>query len=186
MGVSFNINPSSSSSVPQTHFKTQKFLVICSYILLAAASSFIFLTLSLRLFPSLCGFFLILLHVLTIIVAISACSVAISGSSKWYAAHMVVTVITAIFQGSASVLIFMSTADFLGYLKSYVREENGVVILRMAGVLSVLIFFLEWVVLTLAFKLRYHAFLEGNNGAGGGGLRVQDENQKNWPWVFQA
>ncbi|KAH7572954.1 hypothetical protein JRO89_XS03G0041600 [Xanthoceras sorbifolium] len=86
----------------------------------------------------------------------------------------------------ASVLIFMSTADFLGYLKSYVREENGVVILRMAGVLSVLIFFLEWVVLTLAFKLRYHAFLEGNNGAGGGGLRVQDENQKNWPWVFQA
>ncbi|KAK2642004.1 hypothetical protein Ddye_023767 [Dipteronia dyeriana] len=186
MGVSFNINPP-SSSVPEANLRTHKILVICNYILLAAASSFIFLTLSLRLFPSLCGFFLILLHVLTIIVAISAFSVATSGSSKWYAAHMVVTVITAIFQGSASVLIFMSTADFLGYLKSYVREENGVVILRMAGVLSVLIFFLEWVVLTLAFKLRYHAFLQGSNGAAAnGGLRFQDENQKNWPWVFQA
>ncbi|KAJ4723757.1 Transmembrane protein [Melia azedarach] len=185
MGVSFNINP--TSSAPETHTKKHKFLLVCNYILLAAASSFIFLTLSLRLFPSLCGFFLILLHVLTILIAVFACTVATSGSGKWYATHMVATVLTAIFQGSISVLIFASTTDFLGYLKSYVREEDGAIILRMAGCLSVLIFFLEWVVLALTFLLRYHAFVSSSAANGGGyGGRFQEEDPKGWSRPFQV
>ncbi|KAG6751229.1 hypothetical protein POTOM_045751 [Populus tomentosa] len=133
------------------------------------ASSCIFLTLSLRLFPSLCGFFVILLHVVTIIAAVSGCSATLSGSNKWYAAHMVSTSLTAIFQGSVSVLIFTQTGDFLGYLKSYVREEDGAVILKLAGGLCLLIFCLEWVVLVLAFLLRYYAFVEGNGNTAGDG-----------------
>ncbi|KAH8490333.1 hypothetical protein H0E87_022750 [Populus deltoides] len=133
------------------------------------ASSCIFLTLSLRLFPSLCGFFVILLHVVTIIAAVSGCSATLSGSNKWYAAHMASTSLTAIFQGSVSVLIFTQTGDFLGYLKSYVREEDGAVILKLAGGLCLLIFCLEWVVLVLAFLLRYYAFVEGNGNSAGDG-----------------
>ncbi|KAJ0092095.1 uncharacterized protein LOC116118526 [Pistacia vera] len=177
MGVSFN----PSSSLPQTPSKKHKTLLVSSYILLAAASSFIFLTLSLRLFPSLCGFFLILLHVLTICVAVFSCHVASTASNRWYAAHMVVTVVTAIFEGSISVLIFTNTAGFLGYLKSYVREEDGVVILKLAGALTVLIFCLEWVVLTLAFLLRYKEFVAGSNGS-----RIQEEQSKDWPRPFQV
>ncbi|OAY59247.1 uncharacterized protein LOC110624588 [Manihot esculenta] len=188
MGVFIRHNQ--SSPVVQSHHRMHKFFLICNYILLSAASSCIFLTLSLRLFPSLCGFFLILLHILTIIGAVSGSAVATSGSSKWYAAHMVTISLTAIFQGSVSVLIFTQTGDFLGYLKSYVREEDGAVILKLAGGLCVLIFCLEWVVLTLAFLLRYYAFVEGSGGAGGGSLaaggKYQEEEMKNWPWPFQV
>ncbi|KAH6769510.1 transmembrane protein [Perilla frutescens var. frutescens] len=106
---------------------------------------------------------------------------------------MVATVLTAIFQGSVSVLIFTRPADFLGHLKSYVREEDGVVILKLAGGLCILMFCLEWVVLTLAFFLNYYAYVErkGINGDGGGyGVRsgkVQDdEDLKSWPWPFQV
>lgn len=81
--------------------------------------------------------------------------------------------VTAIFEGSMSVLIFTNTTEFLGYLKSYVREEDGVVILKLAGALSVLIFFLEWVVLTLAFLLRYKEFVAGSNGS-----RLHEEQSK--------
>lgn len=72
--------------------------LLCNYILLGAASSYSFLTLSLRLISSLYGFFLILLHVFTIVGAVSGCAAASgSGSGRWYAAHMVSTVLTAIF-----------------------------------------------------------------------------------------
>jgi hypothetical protein len=182
------INNHKSCPVTESHHSTHKFFTICNYILLCAASSCIFLTLSLRLFPSLCGFFVILLHMFTIIAAVSGCSVALSGSNKWYAAHMISTSLTAIFQGSVSVLIFTQTGDFLGYLKSYVREEDGAVILKLAGGLCLLIFCLEWVVLVLAFLLRYYAFAEGN-GSGAGSFdrngKVQEEELKNWPWPLQ-
>ncbi|CAK7322486.1 unnamed protein product [Dovyalis caffra] len=181
------INNHKSCPVTESHQRIHKFFTICNYILLCAATSCIFLTLSLRLFPSLCGFFVILLHMFTITAAVSGCSAALSGSNKWYAAHMVSTSLTAIFQGSVSVLIFTQTGDFLGYLKSYVREEDGAVILKLAGGLCVLIFCLEWVVLVLAFWLRYYAFVEGNgNGsAGSRNGKVQEDELKNWPWPLQ-
>ncbi|XP_065873800.1 uncharacterized protein [Euphorbia lathyris] len=163
-----------------------------NYILMGAASSCIFLTLSLRLVPSVCGFFLILLHIVTIAGAVSGCAAASSGTNRWYAAHMVATVLTAIFQGSISVLIFTRTGDFLGKLKSYVREEDGEVILKLGGGLCVLIFCLEWVVLTLAFFLKYYGYVDGDGGGGGGGgvrrsSKVQqEEDLKDWPWPFQV
>ncbi|PIN23198.1 hypothetical protein CDL12_04060 [Handroanthus impetiginosus] len=103
-----------------------------------------------------------------------------------------VTVLTAIFQGSVSVLIFTRPSDFLSHLKSYVREEDGVVILKLAGGLCILMFCLEWVVLTLAFFLNYYAYVEkkGINGNKSYGMRsgkVQDEEDlKSWPWPFQV
>ncbi|KAI9185811.1 hypothetical protein LWI28_010874 [Acer negundo] len=179
-----------------SHHHTQKIFLFSNYILLGAASSCIFLTLSLRLFPSLCGFFFVLLQVLTVAGAVSGCAAASSDSGRWYGAHMVATVLTAIFQGSVSVLIFTRTGDFLGLLKSYVREEDGAVILKLAGGLCVVIFCLEWVVLTLAFFLKYYAIVEGggDNGSSGGGVVAvrrsakvgQDEDLKDWPWPFQV
>ncbi|WOG82956.1 hypothetical protein DCAR_0102128 [Daucus carota subsp. sativus] len=152
-----------TSSSTHSHPKTHKFFIFINYILLGASCSCIFLTLSLRLIPSLVGFFLILLHILTIAGALAGCNAATSGAGKWYAAHMVATVLTAIFQGSVSVLIFTSTDNFLGNLKSYVNEENGAKILKLTGGLCVLIFCLEWVVLTLAFFLKYYAYLDNDN-----------------------
>lgn len=102
---------------------------------------------------------------------------------------MVYSVLTAIFQGSVFVLIFTKTGDLLGNLKSYVREEDGVMILRLAGGLCALIFCLEWVVITLAFFLKYYASVEGNNGtvAMKNRAKVQDEEDiKNLPWPFQV
>ncbi|KAK7243197.1 hypothetical protein RIF29_37986 [Crotalaria pallida] len=175
----------------QKHHHMHKLFLLCNYMLLGAASSCIFLTLSLRLFPSLCGFFLILLHVLTILGAVSGCAAVSNGTTRWYSAHMVFTVLTAIFQGSVAVLIFTSTSNFLGRLNSYVREEDGAVILKLGGGLGVLIFFLEWVVLTLAFFLKYYAIVEGNGGSGAivamrSGKVQQDEDLKDWPWPFQV
>ncbi|KAL3838511.1 hypothetical protein ACJIZ3_023102 [Penstemon smallii] len=181
-----SIDSCDDSSHPHTH----KIFLITNYILLGAASACIFLTLSLRLFPSLIGFLLILLHVITIFGAVAGCAAASRSSSKFYGAHMVATVLTAIFQGSVSVLIFSRPSDFLGRLKSYVREEDGVVILKLAGGLCVVIFCLEWVVLTLAFFLNYYAYVErkGINGNSSYGVRsgkVQDEeDMKNLPWRF--
>ncbi|XP_062105144.1 uncharacterized protein LOC133816852 [Humulus lupulus] len=193
MGLSMTADP--PSCVTESHYNTHKVFLLCNYILLGAASSCIFLTLSLRLLPSVCGVFLILLHVITIIGAVAGCTAASRGSGKWYGVHMVATVLTAIFQGSVSVLIFTSTGNFLGNLKSYVREEDGAVILKLAGGLSVLIFCLEWVVLVLAFFLRYYAYVEGGQ-AGQQGLRAypikrtakvqQDDDLKDWPWPFQV
>ncbi|KAJ8435155.1 hypothetical protein Cgig2_018983 [Carnegiea gigantea] len=163
---------------------THKIFLLCNYILLGAASSCIFLTLSLRLVPSAVGLLLILLHVITIAGAVSGSAASSSGSHKWYAFHMVATVLTAIFQGSVSVLIFTTTANFLAALKSYVREEDGAVILKLAGGLCVLMFCLEWVVMSLAFVLRYHAFVDGSVGSGNVGTGKEDD-LKNWPWPFQ-
>ncbi|KAD4179150.1 hypothetical protein E3N88_27741 [Mikania micrantha] len=165
--------------------KTHKLFMVCNYVLLGAASSCIFLTLSLRLFPSVVGGFLILLHIITIAGAVAGFNAA--GSSKWYAAHMVATVLTAIFQGSVSVLIFTTTANFLGALKSYVREDDATVILKMSGALCIAMFCLQWLVLTLAFFLRYHASVEGGSHGQIKSSKVQDEEDtKNWPWPFQV
>ncbi|KAF7842096.1 Transmembrane protein [Senna tora] len=68
---------------------------------------------------------MILHHVFTIIGVVSGCAAASARTSREYSAHMVATVLTAIFHGSVSVLIFTRTGDFLGSLKSYVREEDG-------------------------------------------------------------
>ncbi|KAH7838185.1 hypothetical protein Vadar_023026 [Vaccinium darrowii] len=167
---------------------THKVFLFCNYILLGAASSCIFLTLSLRLIPSLCGFAVIFLHILTIAGAVSGCAAASSGAGKWYGTHMVATVTTAIFQGSVSVLIFTSTSNFLGNLKSYVQEEDAAVILKLAGGLSVLIFCLEWVVLTLVFCLRYNVYAEGGDVPKRSAKvqQVEEEDMKNWPWPFQV
>lgn len=174
-----------SQSIPESQHMTHKIFLISNYILLGAASSCIFLTLSLRLLPSWCGFLLILLHILTIGGAVTGCTAASAGSNKWYAAHLITTVVTAIFQGSVSVLIFSSTSSFLGNLKSYVREEDGGVILKLEGSLCILIFCLEWVVLGLAFVFRYHEFVQGNSGSSSNG-KVQHEDSSDWPWPFQV
>ncbi|KAL7148424.1 hypothetical protein ABFS83_06G177300 [Erythranthe nasuta] len=189
MGLSIG---SGSGDGESTH--THKVFLLTNYLLLGAASSCIFLTLSLRLIPSLIGFLLVLLHIITIAGAVSGCAAASrGGGSKFYGAHMVATVLTAIFQGSVSVLIFTGPSDFLGHLKSYVRLEDGVVILKLAGGLCVVIFCLEWVVLTLAFFLNYYAYVEkrGNNGNinsyGMKSGRVQDEDDlKTLPWPVQV
>ena len=159
-----------------SHHLTHKIFLICNYILLGASSSCIFLTLSLRLLPSVVGLLFILLHITTIAGAVTGCA----GSHRWYAFHTVATVLTAVFQGSVSVLIFATTGNFLGALKSYVREEDGEVILKMAGGLCVLIFCLEWVGLSLAFLLRYRAFIDGNLE------NKKEEDLKNWPWPSQV
>ncbi|KAG6384264.1 hypothetical protein SASPL_155934 [Salvia splendens] len=114
---------------------THKVFLITNYILLGAASSCIFLTLSLRLIPSLVGALLILLHIVTIGGAISGCAAATRrvGGGKFYGAHMVATVLTAIFQGSIAVLIFTRPEDFLARLDSYVLQDDGVLILKLAG-----------------------------------------------------
>ncbi|KAL6504594.1 hypothetical protein OROHE_023352 [Orobanche hederae] len=119
---------------------THKVFLLTNYILLGGASSCIFLTLSLRLIPFLIGALLVLLHIITIAGTISECVAASHGGSKSYDVHMVVTVLTAIFQGSVSVLIFTGPYDFLGHLKSYVSEQDDIVILKLAGGLCVLIF----------------------------------------------
>ncbi|MED6169114.1 hypothetical protein PIB30_018245 [Stylosanthes scabra] len=190
MGISLNSN--NNGSVSPQHYHIHKAFLFSNYILLGAASSCIFLTLSLRLLPSLCGFFLILLHIFTIVGAVSGCAAVSAGISRWYSAHMIFTVLTAIFQGSVSVLVFTRTSDFLGQLKSYVREEDGSVILKLAGGLSILIFCLEWMVMTLAFFLKYYHYVEGENHHGGAIVAVRsskvqnEENLKDWPWPFQV
>nr|GLL23129.1 hypothetical protein DM860_009114 [Ipomoea trifida]GMC76960.1 hypothetical protein DM860_009114 [Ipomoea batatas]GME21466.1 hypothetical protein DM860_009114 [Ipomoea batatas] len=183
MGLRLGGNNDSNSS------GAQKAFLFCNYVLLGAASSCIFLTLSLRLLPSLCGFFLILLHAFTIGGAVLGCaSVSSDTGVKLYGTRMVATVLTAIFQGSVFVLIFTRTGDFLGNLKSYVREEDGEMILRLAGGLCALIFCLEWVVLTLAFILKYKAAADTNGVVGMRSAKVvhDEEELKNWPWPFQV
>ncbi|XP_010485583.1 PREDICTED: uncharacterized protein LOC104763881 [Camelina sativa] len=146
----------------ESSFYTHKLFLFSNYVLLGASSSCIFLTLSLRLIPSLCGFFLILLHATTIAAAVSGCAAVSYGKNRWYAAHMITTVLTAIFQGSVSVLFFTNTSNFLESLNSYVREKEASMILKLAGGLCVVIFCLEWIVLVLAFFLKYYAYVEGD------------------------
>nr|AFK36664.1 unknown [Medicago truncatula] len=170
----------------QHQYNIHKAFLFCNYILLSASSSCISLTLSLNLFPSICGIFFILLHAFTIAGAVSAsASSSITTLTRWYSAHMVVTVLTAIFQGSVSVLIFTRTEDFLVELKSYVREEDGSVILKLCGGLTILIFLLEWVVLILAFFLKCYSYHEGGDGAMRSGKVQNQEDLKDWPLSLQ-
>ncbi|KAG0485101.1 hypothetical protein HPP92_009180 [Vanilla planifolia] len=126
------LSSAASQEMSPAHYRTHKIFLLSNYLLLGAASSCIFLTLSLRLIPSAVGFLLILLHSLTIAGAVSGCAVANSSARKWHGAHMVATVLTAILQGSVALLVFTRTAEFLlGGLRSYVRVEDGVIILRM-------------------------------------------------------
>ncbi|GAA0140417.1 hypothetical protein Leryth_001745 [Lithospermum erythrorhizon] len=176
MGLSINTNHNNPTI--QSHSLTHKIFLLTNYLLLGASSSCIFLILSLRLIPSVFGSLLILLQILTIAGAVFGCTAVSDGANKWYAAHMIATVLTAIFQGSVSVLVFTTTSDFLGHLKSYVNEENGEKILKLAGGLCVVVFCLEWIALGLAFRMRYYAFVEGNNGPsyyGRSNGKVQDE-----------
>ncbi|GAB2297091.1 hypothetical protein Dimus_031190 [Dionaea muscipula] len=183
MGVSLH---SSRCSISQSSHHAHKIFLLCNYILIGSASSCIFLTLSLRLFPSVTGFLFILLNIITIVGAVSGCTAAASGgSNRWYAAHMIATVLTGIFQGSVSVLIFTTTGNFLAALKSYVKEDDGAVILKLAGGLCILMFCLEWVVLFLAFLLRYRAFVDGDLSSTNG-QTTREEELKNWPWPFQV
>lgn len=93
----------------------------------------------------------------------------------------------AVLQGAVALLVFTRTGDFLGELKSYVQEEDGVVILRMVGSLGLVMFVLEWVVLVLDFVMRFYVHVEGSNGGGGGAKVRQDEDVvKDWPWPFQV
>ncbi|XP_064983737.1 uncharacterized protein LOC135668515 [Musa acuminata AAA Group] len=181
MGM-MSIASSAPEAASPAHCRAHKAFLLSNYILLGAASSCIFLTLSLRLFPSLNGFLLILLHGLTIAAAVAGCTAASSSGSsgRWYGAHMVATVLAAILQGAVAVLVFTRTADFLAEgLRSYVREEDGVVILRMVGALCVVIFCMEWMVMALAFVLRYYAYVDGN--AMGRSAKVQQgERASNW------
>uniref|UniRef100_J3M8P8 Uncharacterized protein n=1 Tax=Oryza brachyantha TaxID=4533 RepID=J3M8P8_ORYBR len=130
---------------------TRRAFLLCNYLLLGAASGCIFLTLSLRLLPSPCGLLLVFLHALTAVFAAAGCSGSFSSGGG---AHTASAVLTAIFQGAAALLALTRTGDFLAELRSYVREEDGDVILRLVGGLGAAIFVLEWAALALAFALR--------------------------------
>ncbi|XP_009384266.2 uncharacterized protein LOC135653013, partial [Musa acuminata AAA Group] len=172
------------------HCHTHKAFLFCNYTLLGAATSCVFLTLSLRLIPSPCGLLLVALHALTAVAAASACATTPASTARWHAAHMVSTVLAAIFHGAISVLAFTRTPDFLVELRSYVREEDGAVILKMVGGLGLAIFCLEWVALAVAFLLRYHAYVEGGSTATSSKKSSKvvgsDEELKDWPWPFQV
>ncbi|KAI4966724.1 hypothetical protein ZWY2020_044284 [Hordeum vulgare] len=152
--------------------------LLCNYLLLAAASGCIFLTLSLRLVPSPCGLLLVFLHALTAVFAAAGCSGSFTnpaaGAGAQHAAHTAGAVLTAIFQGAAAVFAFTRTADFLTELRSYVREEDGAAILKLVGGLGAAIFVLEWASLALAFALRLSE--DGGEEAADGG-----EYAKGWP-----
>ncbi|XP_074565712.1 uncharacterized protein LOC141822184 [Curcuma longa] len=182
MGMMSIASPPPAACSP-AHRRAHKAFLLSNYVLLGAASSCVFLTLSLRLIPSACGLLLVLLHALTIAAAVSGCAAAGGPSARWYGAHMVATVLAAILQGAVAVLVFTRTADFLvDGLKSYVREEDGVVILRMVGALCVLIFCMEWVVMAMAFVLRYYAYTDqGGNGTMSSTAKThQQECTSNW------
>ncbi|KAG6476681.1 hypothetical protein ZIOFF_065927 [Zingiber officinale] len=168
---------SAAGSLLPAHCRAHKSFLLSNYVLLGAASSCIFLTLSLRLVPSPCGFLLVLLHALTIAAAVFGCAAVASPSARWYGTHMAATVLAAILQGAVAVLAFTRTANFLtDGLKSYVRAEDGVVILRMVGALGVVIFCMEWVVMALAFVLRYYAAVDGG-GIAMRSAKVQQEGE---------
>uniref|UniRef100_A0A453G5B8 Uncharacterized protein n=4 Tax=Triticinae TaxID=1648030 RepID=A0A453G5B8_AEGTS len=137
---------------------THKAFLLCNYALLGAASSCIFLTLSLRLLPSPCGLLLVFLHALTAVFSAAGCSGSFTAGpanpAPWHTAHTAGAALTAIFQGAVALLAFTRTADFLAELQSYVRDDDGAVILKMVGGLGTAIFVLEWAALALAFSLR--------------------------------
>jgi hypothetical protein len=154
-----------------------KAFLLCNYTLLGAASACIFLTLSLRLVPSACGLLLVFLHALTAVFAAAGCSGSFTSAAGAHALHTSAAVLTAIFQGAAALLAFTRTADFLTELRSYVREEDGEVILKLVGGLGAAIFVLEWAALALAFALRLCD--DGSEEADG-------EYAKSWPSTYHV
>lgn len=189
-GLSIVTSPTDEMSPP--HLRAHRAFLLSNYLLLGAASGCAFLTLSLRLIPSIYGILLIILHALTIGISVSSCSTMTSStpSGRWYGAHMVVSVIAAILQGSVAILAFSRTDDFLNDgLKSYVREDDGVVILHMIGGLGVSIFCLEWIILALAFVLRYYAYVDNGSDSRRSGKVAQGEDnmvEGNWPWMVKV
>uniref|UniRef100_A0ACD5UC75 Uncharacterized protein n=2 Tax=Avena sativa TaxID=4498 RepID=A0ACD5UC75_AVESA len=193
MGGLSVIAPPAGDSASPAHRRARRAFLVSNYMILGAASGCGFLTLSLRLAPSLDGFLLILLHALTVAAAVAGCAVIAAPDpprGRVYTAHMSGTVVVSILQGAAAVLAFSRTSEFLADgLRSYVREEDGAVILRMVGGLGIAIFCLEWVALALAFVLRYYAYVDrecaGNpmrRSAKVGG----EDGAGNWPWPFQV
>lgn len=60
------------------------------------------------------------------------------------------------------------------------QVEDGVVILRMVGVLGAVMFALEWVVLVLAFVMRFYVHVDGENARA---VQLGDEKaaaRKDW------
>ncbi|KAG0476726.1 hypothetical protein HPP92_013567 [Vanilla planifolia] len=141
-----------SSNTRQHH--THQAHLLANYLLIGAASSCIFLTLSLRLIPSPCGLLLISLHALTTIAAASSAACP-SPSDRSHAAHTTAAALTAIFHGAIALLAFTRSIEFLSELRSYIREEDAIVILRLVGGLCAAMFCLEWVAMALAFALRF-------------------------------
>ena len=70
------------------------------------------------------------------------------------------------------------------------REEDAVVILKLGGGLCVVIFCFDWVVLVLAFFLKYYAYVKrgGDRSVAvkRSGKVQSDENPKDWLWLFQV
>lgn len=193
MGGLSVIAPPAGDTASRPHRRARRAFLVSNYLILGAASGCGFLTLSLRLVPSVDGFLLILLHALTVAAAVAGCAVIAAPDpprGRCYTAHMAATVVVSILQGAAAVLAFSRTAEFLSDgLRSYVREEDGAVILRMVGGLGVAIFCLEWVALALAFVLRYYAYVDRE--CGGNPLRRSakvggEDGAGNWPWPFQV
>ncbi|KAI0510671.1 uncharacterized protein LOC110108519 [Dendrobium catenatum] len=143
-----------SSSASSRHHTHQAYL-LTNYLLIGAASSCIFLTLSLRLLPSPCGLLLISLHSLTAIAAASAAASPVASSDRSHAAHTAAAALTAIFHGATALLAFTRSPDFIAEIRSYVREDDAIVILKLVGGLCGAIFCLEWVAMALAFALRF-------------------------------
>ncbi|KAI4974623.1 hypothetical protein ZWY2020_048230 [Hordeum vulgare] len=90
-----------------------------------------FLTLSLRLVPSVDGFLLILLHALTVAAVVAGCAVIAAPDpprGRVYTAHMSGTVVVSILQGAAAVLAFweLLTGEGLqaAHLLQHLRREG--------------------------------------------------------------
>lgn len=58
------------------------------------------------------------------------------------------------------------------------REDSGEVILKLGGGLCILIFCLEWVVLGLAFLIKYYEIVDGGVNNGGGVVTLGGKSGK--------
>jgi hypothetical protein len=98
-----------------------------NYLILGAASGCGFLMVSLRLMPSVDGFLLILLHVLTVTVAVAGCAIIATLEplrGRCYTVHMAATVVVSL-QGAAAVLAFSRTAEFFTTVAQWRTSLNS-------------------------------------------------------------